>query len=464
LQEGLGIKVRTLKFAKLLAYLTIIIIMTGCSQVETTGWDRVPEILKRIAPPTFPDKEFDVTKYGAIGDNKTDCKDAFARAVDACSKAGGGRVVVPAGQYISNGPIHLKSNINLHLDEKAEILFGTDTEDYLPLVHVRWEGTECYNYSPMIYAYMQKNIALTGKGTINAQAKDTWSKWKKVQGDDKSILRQMGNDLVPIKERVFGVGHKLRPSMVQFFDCRNVLIEDITFKDSPFWVVHPTYCINVTVRRITVDSWNSNNDGCDPDSCTDVLIEDCLFKTGDDSVAIKAGRDQDAWRAGKYSENIIVRNSKLSSKCNGLCIGSEMSGGVRNIFMENCVLGEAESVLFFKSNLDRGGFIENVYARNIDIEKCDNVIKFTNDYHGYRGNYYPTRFQNFVLEDIKCRQAGLGISIKGVKDAYIKNVLVKNLEIKQGGKNPEYNYVENLVLENVTMNDESYDCKIEREE
>lgn len=455
-------KTQTIQLGSLFSILILLVTAPTHAQTGSTGWNQVPEILKRIVPPTFPDKDFDVTNYGAVGDDNTDCSLAFAKAIEACSKAGGGRVVVPTGTYVSNGPIHLQSNVDFHITKKAVIKFGTDPWDYLPLVHVRWEGTECYNYSPIIYAYKQENIALTGKGTIDAQAKDSWSKWKGQQNEDKKILRQMGNDLVPSKDRLFGDGHKLRPSMVQFFDCQNILIEDITLKDSPFWVVHPTYCKNVTVRGITVDSWNTNNDGCDPDSCNDVLIENCLFQTGDDSVAIKAGRDQDAWRAGKHSENIIIRNSRLSSKHNGLCIGSEMSGGVRNVFMSDCVLADAKSVLYFKSNLDRGGFIENVWARNIYIDKCDTLIEFTNDYKGWRGNHYPTRYQNFVLENIKCRTAKLGISIDGVKDAYIKNVLIKNLEIKEGGKSPKYSFVENLVLENVTMNGKDYDRRIER--
>jgi len=420
---------------------------------KVTGWDMVPQILKKIVPPKFPNKDYDIRKFGAIADGKTDCSQAFERAIETCSDFGGGRIIVSEGTYLSKGPIHLKSNVNLHIKKSASIVFSTDPKDYLPLVHVRWEGTECYNYSPMIYAYKEKNIALTGGGTIDAQSKETWAKWKKKQGPDKKILRQMGNDLVPVKERIFGEGHFLRPSMVQLFDCENILIEGITIKDSPFWVVHPTYCKNVTVRKITVDSWNTNNDGCDPDSCTDVLIEDCLFKTGDDSVAIKAGRDQDAWRAGKRSENIIVRNSKLRSRCNGLCIGSEMSGGVRNIFMENCQLDEAGSVLFFKSNLDRGGCIENVFARNITVNKCKSVVKFTNGYHGYRGNYFPTRFQRFQLENINCdTTTRTAISIGGVKDAFIKNVLIKNMNIKKAEKNTSVKFIDNVVFENVTIN------------
>ncbi len=450
----------TTVFSKLV--LTSLLLATACAFAQKTdlpkqmqqGWDRVDAILKRIVPPTFPNRDFDITRYGAVGDGKTDNKQAFAKAIADCAKAGGGRVVVPAGTYISNGPIHLDSNVNLHVSEGATILFGTNPEDYLPLVLVRWEGTECHNYSPLIYAREKTNIALTGKGAIDGQAKGAWALWKKKQNPDKDILRKMGNDGVPVAERLFGPGHFLRPSMVQLFDCRNVLIEDITLKDSPFWIVHPTYCTNVTVRRINVDSWNTNNDGCDPDSSTDVLIEDCVFNTGDDSVAIKAGRDQDAWRVGKLSQNIIVRNCQMNSKCNGLCIGSEMSGGVRNIFLENCKLGKLDSALYFKSNLDRGGCIENVFIRNIQAEEVDSLVMFTNDYHGYRGNHFPASFRNFLIENVQCGVAKkYGVHIVGVKDAHIDNVFLNNVNIVKAKTATKIQYVDRVEFRNVSINE-----------
>ncbi len=420
------------------------------------GWDQVDAILKRIVPPTFPERDFDVTRYGAVGDGVTDNKLAFAKAIADCVQAGGGRVVVPAGKYLTNGPIHLDSNVNLNVAEGAVIAFGTNPEDYLPLVLVRWEGTECYNYSPLIYANGKTNVAITGKGTIDGQAEGAWATWKKKQNPDKDVLRKMGNDGIPVVERIFGPGHFLRPSMIQLFDCKNVLVEDVTIKDSPFWIVHPTYCTNVTVRGINVDSWNTNNDGCDPDSSTDVLIENCVFNTGDDSVAIKAGRDQDAWRVGKPSENIIVRNCQMNSKANGLCIGSEMSGGVRNIFLENCKLGKLDSALYFKSNLDRGGCIENVFVRNIQAEEIGSLVMFRNDYHGYRGNHFPTSFRNFLIENVDCGSAKkYGVHIVGVKDAHIDNVFLRNVNIGKAKTATKIQYVGRVEFRDVSINGEA---------
>jgi polygalacturonase len=207
-------------------------------------------------------------------------------------------VIVPEGTYWIEGPVNLKSNVRLHVSEGATIKFSPEPKHYLPVVLTRWEGTELFNYSPMIYVYQATNVAITGKGTIHGNSETTFATWKPNQDPDQLKLRQMGNDQVPVHERIFGEGHWLRPSMIQFWSCKNVLVEDVTIHDSPFWVIHPIYSTNITVRNVYVDSWNANNDGVDPDSSVNVLVENCRFETGDDSVAIKSGRDQDAWRVG----------------------------------------------------------------------------------------------------------------------------------------------------------------------
>ena len=345
---------------------------------------------------------------------------------------------------------------HLYLEEGAKIIFSDDPEHYLPVVLTRWEGTELYNYSPFIYAYHSTNIAITGKGTIDGNSKNSFATWKPKQKQAQQRLRKMGNDGVPVNQRVFGAGSWLRPSMIQPYGCSNVLIDGITILDAPFWVIHPALSQNVIVRNVTVESWNANNDGCDPDASTDVLIENCLFNTGDDAVAIKSGRDQDGWRIGRATENVIVRNCDMRSKANGLCIGSEMSGSVRNIFMENCRIGNAGATVYFKSNLDRGGTIENVFVRDVTVERArDAFVRFESNYKGHRGNYYPPTFRNFTLERISCVQAdNYGIFAEGHEASRLRNIRFRDVEIKKARVARFIRFADNIELENVIINGE----------
>src|SRR5688500_1908760 len=211
-------------------------------------------IRQRIRAPQFPSRVVRITDFGAVGDGRADCREAFARAIARCNAEGGGRVVVPAGTWWTEGPIHLKSNIELKLEEGATIRFPPDADRYLPLVLTRWEGTELFNYSPQIYAYQATNVAITGTGTIDGNAGESFALWKPQQGDAQNRLRQMGIDGVPVHERVFGQGHWLRPSMIQLLGCRNVLVENVRIVGAPFWVVHPVYSQNIIARGLRIES------------------------------------------------------------------------------------------------------------------------------------------------------------------------------------------------------------------
>ncbi len=438
-----------------LIFLLFVFSQISCQKVQIqTGWDAVQAIESRISPPKFPAREYLVTDFGAVSDSVTPCFEPFKKAIDRCNQEGGGKVIVPPGVYYLNGPIHLKSNVHLYLSEGARLEFSQKPEDYLPLVLTRWEGTELFNYSPFIYAYQATNVAITGKGVIDGNAKNSFAPWKKIQKKDQRTLRQMGNDGVPLYERVFGEGHFLRPGTIQLYGCKNVLIDGITILDAPFWCIHPAFCTNVTVRNVVVDSWNPNNDGVDPDGCVDVLIENCNFNCGDDAVAIKSGRDQDGWRIGQPTENVIIRNCTMNSKANGLCIGSEMSGGVRNIYMENCEIGEAKSTIYFKSNPDRGGMIENVFVRNISVKRAKTAfIRFDSNYKGHRGNYFPPVFRKFYIENVQCDSAdNYGLYASGLKDAPISDVFLKDITIRYVEKPIFARFISNFRLTNVSMN------------
>lgn len=440
------------------------------------GWLKVDSILSRINTPIFKNADYYVENFINKNDGRKTFVNAVNRAIVECNKQGGGRVIIPEGEHISNGPIHLLSNVNLYLEDNSIIKFGADPLDYTPLVMVRWEGTLCYNYSPLIYSYQQKNIAVTGNGLIDGQTQLGWYKWKrdndgKNQANDKKTLRQFGNDVTPVETRVFGNGyldlnndgkddgygdgenHYLRPTTIEFVECENVLIEDLTIMNSPFWTVHPVFCTNVVIRGLDIKKGITNDDGIDPDSCTDVLIENCTINTNDDAIAIKAGRDQDAWNRPS-AQNIIIRNNNLTSEVNGFCIGSEMSGGVNNIFVYNNELPSVIRAINFKCNLDRGGKVENVYIKNIKVGVCKGeLLIFRMDYHGYRGNNYPTKFNNFFVTDILCDTVKeTPFKIVGVESEKIKRVYLKNIEIKNAGKQSEIKFAEDIISNNVTIN------------
>ncbi|MCH7558536.1 MAG: glycoside hydrolase family 28 protein [Planctomycetes bacterium] len=416
---------------------------------QREGWDLLPEILSRIVPPTFPDRDFKVTDYGAVGDGVTDCNPAFKKAIAACTKAGGGRVVVPKGTFLTNGPIHLDNNVNLHVTKDATIMFGTNFDDYLPHVRVRWEGTECYNYSPLVYAYKKTNIAITGSGTLNGQAESSWAMWPsklKPGTTTNEELREMNHKDVPVEEiKIYG-----KPTFFEPFECTNVLIEDVTILDYPFWCIHPTFCTNVTIRKLRIESHNSNNDGIDPDSSKDVLIEDCYLDQSDDCLAIKAGRDNSAWRKGRACENIVIRN--MPSNFGGIAIGSEIAGGVRNVFFYDSKY-ESGNVLYCKSNLDRGGYIKDIYIKNLKIGKA-RILRLRNNYHGYRGGNFPTEFRNINIEDVHIKQGSDEmISIQGVEGALVYDVFIKNVTVDTLEKGPimHLRNAENVVLTNVSI-------------
>ncbi|MBQ7610388.1 MAG: glycoside hydrolase family 28 protein [Bacteroidales bacterium] len=381
-------------------------------------------ILAHIKAPVFRDAD---VRMQACDDFRTALNDAIV----LCSEEGGGRVVVPAGEYTCNGPIILRSNVNLHLEKGATIFFGTKINDYLPAVRTLFEGTELYNYSPFVYAYEAENIALTGEGVLDGQASQSFALFRPQRSAQQDSLRQMGFDGIPVENRCFGERSILPPSMIQPFGCKNVLIEGVTLKDSPYWVIHPVLCDNVTVRGISISSYNLNNDGCDPEHTSNVLIENCRFDCGDDAIAIKAGRDQDAWRRGVPTKNILIRNCDFNSKCNGLCIGSEMSAGVENVVAEHIRIGKCHSGIYFKSNLDRGGYIKHVRVRDV---VCDTVrtafIRFDNAYHQARGGHYPTLFDDFIVEDVYGGVSGeCGFYAVGLEDKPLGRILLKNIEL-----------------------------------
>ncbi|MCE5230676.1 glycoside hydrolase family 28 protein [bacterium] len=440
--------------------LLALVLAVGCSSVGSlrigtqAGWRAVPEILSRIVPPQFPDRDYVVTDFGAVADGRTDSRPAFAKAIDQCNAAGGGRVVVPAGRYQIDGPIHLKSNVNLHLKDGACLKFSSNPADYLPVVLTRWEGTELFNYSPLVYVYQATNVAITGKGTLDGNGKACFATWEQIQAQTVKRSRDQNETEVPVSRRIFGEGYYARPNFVQFFGCKNVLVEGVTLVDAPFWVTHFVGCKNVTVRGIRIDSLNGNSDGVDPESTVDMLIEDCDFHCEDDAVAIKSGRDHDAWRLGQPSENIIVRRCKIRTNKSGLCVGSEMGGGARNIFWENCDIEECVNGLYFKGNADRGGVVEDVWVRNIRIgHAAKSAVNATCNYNGaYRGGKHDPLFQRISIANMKIGKTDReGIMFDGRPELPMRQIRFTNVAFEKEGMPSRFVNCDDVVLKNVRV-------------
>lgn len=433
---------------------------------QATGWDLLPGIMNRIIPPRFPQRDFVVTQYGAAGNGTTDCTEAFASAIKACNAAGGGRVLVPAGKF-SSGAIHLRSNVNLHLSDGATIVFSTDPAKYLPNVLTRFEGVEVMNYSPLIYAIDCENIGVTGNGTLDGQADNQhWWPWKGTpaygyktgeprQNEARTRLFDMAEKGVSPAQRVFGPGGYLRPSFIQPYRCRNVVIEDVKIVASPMWEIHPVLSTNVTVRRVSISSHGPNNDGCNPESCRDVLIEGCFFDTGDDCIAIKSGRNADGRRLATPSENIIVRECEMRDGHGGVTIGSEISGNVRYVFVEKCKMDSPnlDRALRFKNNAARGGTLEHVYMRDVTVgQVADSVLQIDFLYEeGAKGAFVPI-VRDVEMRNVRSGKSQYALYIRNIDKGTISDVRIIDCSFDQVAKPNVVERVDGLVIRNTEIN------------
>lgn len=404
-------------------------------------------ILSQINEPQSPQTEISILKFGKA----SAAHQAFQKAFQFCEKKGALKLIVPAGEYFVDGPLHLPDNIQIHFEKGAVLKFSSEPEKYLPVVKTSWEGTFLYNYSPLIYAYGKKNIIISGEGIINGNASEGFGKWRPQQKAAQMRSREMNHQFVPVEARMFGKGDFLRPHMIQFFDCKNVLLQDFHITNSPFWCVHLLKSENITVRGISFDAKNVNNDGIDPEYSRNILIENVDFNNGDDNVAIKAGRDYEGRATAQSTENILIRNCRFQG-LHAVVIGSEMSAGVQNILVENCTYGGyCKRGIYIKSNPDRGGFVRNIYAQNLQFDEVEDLFYITSYYHG-EGKGFATRISDIFIDNIYCRKArNAGIVIQGFETEKVRNVQFSNITVDSLKVGLSINEAQGITFSNVNL-------------
>ncbi len=374
-------------------------------------WSAANRILANTVVPAFPNTNFVVTHpaYGAVGDSQTDNTAAFQKAIATCNAAGGGHIVVPAGTYVT-GAIYLKSNVDLHLDLGATLMFSGDASRY-PLVLTRYEGIECMNHSPMIYAFGEKNIALTGSGTLDASGTASWNHG----GARAHVLEPLVARGVPPQRR--NAAGKLRSSFVQPYNCDTVLIQGVTLRNSLFWQLHPTLCRHVTVDGVTTHHSGVNSDGCDPECCDHVVIKNSTLLAGDDNIAIKSGRDADGRRVNVPTQNVVIWNNQFEGPVGAICLGSEMTGGIQNVYAyNNSTIGSGtRHALFVKSNTKRGGFARNVHVDRFHGSDFHGAVVFVfMNYFGQTGNFLPNFSGPFNLANFVVDTAPIALDVHGL--------------------------------------------------
>jgi len=411
--------------------------------IKDTVRDLANKILTDLKNTSYPDRDFVITDFGAEKNKR--CDKALTAAIAACHQAGGGRVIVPEGLW-STGPVHLKSHVNLHLQKNAVLSFVTDPKAYLPEVFTRWEGVELMGFSPLIYAYQQQNIAVTGEGILEGNASsDNWWPWKGVwkhtpwkldpatdQKAGRDQLFAMAEAGVPVEKRILN-NNRLRPPFIQPYQCERVLIEGVTIRNSPFWLINPVLCKDVVIRGVNCISHGPNSDGCDPESCQRVLIENCLFDTGDDCIALKSGRNADGRRLATPIQQVLIQDCLMKSGHGGVVIGSEISGGARQIVARRCRMSspDLERGLRIKTNSVRGGLIEQIAVDDIEIGEVKDAIVINFYYEeGDAGPFLP-QVKDLSISNFRVKKAQRAFEIRGLPRAGISGIQMTDVSFEQ---------------------------------
>jgi polygalacturonase len=388
---------------------------------------------------------YDVRRFGAIPDGKTKATEAVRRAIVAASAAGGGTILFSGGTYLT-GPIRLASHITLEIDAGAVLRFSSDFDDYLPMVPVRWEGTEVLTFAPLIYGDKVDDVAITGRGLIDGGGEPWWREFRRIKQDlEKQGPRALSKGQRefarlnadrrewPDDRRMLEAGF-LRPPLIQVRDCHNLSIADVTIKNPPFWTINPVRCDGVTVRGVIIDNPDDspNTDGIDPDSCRNVHIADCHINAGDDCIAIKSGRDRQGRRIGRATENVTITNCTMLHGHAGVAIGSEMAGSVRRVAVSNCVFEGTDRGIRIKSTRGRGGVVEDIRVSNVVMSDIRNeaitLNLFYTDAPAEPVSERTPHFRHIAISGVTgtAKQAG---TLLGLPEAPLEDVSLTDLDI-----------------------------------
>jgi len=463
---------------KILAPICLLGIILVSTVVEAKGkydylYKQLPFPMQKIEAPVFKNNTVSVIDFGGLGDGKALNTDAFRKAIEVLEKKGGGKLVVPAGVWFT-GPIELKSNINLNLEKGALILFSPDFSLY-PLVNTCFEGLSTRRCQSPISARNAVNVAITGEGSINGsgeawrplkKAKVTEIYWKNVVKSggvlkdpsywfpsEKSLKGESVSDMnvprgVLTDSQWEDIRDFLRPAMINFIECKNVLLQGVLFENSPSWNLHPLMCTNVIIDNIFVrnPAYAQNGDGIDVESCKNVILVNSIFDVGDDAICIKSGKDEEGRKRARPTENMIVDNCKVFKGHGGFVVGSEMSGGVRNISVRNCQFLGTDVGLRFKSNRGRGGLVENIYISDIymfDISTDSFLFDL----------YYNGKSASESLEDGDKAQTEVKIPAVTSETPSFRNIYVKNIVSRNAHRAMYFNGLPEMNISNINVQD-----------
>lgn len=442
----------------------VIFFMTGVvAAASPDDWALASATVNSIRAPRIPERDFSIIHQGAVSGGKTDARPAILAAIEQAHAKGGGRVVIPKGVWLCKGPIHLKSSIELYVAKGATLLFSADPADYLPAVPTRRDGIELQGYSPLIYGYKVQDVAIRGPGTIDGNSESEFHKWTARQEPDLERLRRQDAAGAPAEQRVYGAGAFLRPAMIQFIHSERVLLENFTLNHAPLRALHLAYTDHSILRNTRIDSRQPGNAGIELESSTYALIESNSLRTAEAALSIASQRDRHGKQIRRPSAYIVVRNNDLGGG-KGIVLASEMSGGIRNVFFSDNILREGLYAMLFEADMDRGGTVEHIRVRNLTVESSSEHLfrfRFNLDVP-YEG--HPPSYSDLVFENISAGRVGTVLEARAPPQAPLRNVLLKNLTVKQSDRNFALENVEELKLENVQLGTQAVSGRLDWKE